>query len=577
MSAGFGGRGKDSLQENVEKLTGQRGNGLDKALTLRDLQSLGMVNVHRAQNGQYVPRPVPPLLPDDKPVERPHAPEGFSGFGGFGSILLEWKNPTYAGHAYTEVWRSTTDVLSKAVMIATTPATVFGDVVNPGSAFYYWARHVNVNNIAGPYHDAAGVKVVTSPNISDIIDDIGDQMESSVLIQGLKDDIAEGDRVLATQISESNNVLVDADKALAQKITSVESTMNSADNALSGRVSSLQQSTSSANQALSDRIDTTQSTLNGVSSTVQGHSQTIAEIQEDGSVAHQAMWNQKAQAGDIKAGIGILAKSDGTSQVAVSASQFFVFDPNTESPDIQPLFAIDKGNVIIPKALIESATIQILNAQTIVADEVKAGISISTPTLTSAVINGAEINIGAGGPYSSYHTRITDKGVIYTDHIVASGGSFNNVTIEKNCVVKGTLSGADGDFSGTVKANKIIGNLVSAKGVTLNIKTPNDYTYRVYHTTYWNANAVGMRRSINIPNFPVNGSVQIKVNGGVVQAVTGGHEKGQTAGGISVDVGTGSGHVQILAAGYSVNSGIAATEVNTSVLFILGGVTGDFK
>ncbi|WP_224055587.1 hypothetical protein [Vibrio penaeicida] len=37
-----------------------------------------------------------------------------------------------------------------------------------------------------------------------------------------------------------------------------------------------------------------------------------------------------------------------------------------------------------------------LNAQTIVADEVKAGIAMTAPTLTGAVINGAELNVGSG-------------------------------------------------------------------------------------------------------------------------------------------------------------------------------------
>ncbi len=74
----------------------------------------------------------------------------------------------------------------------------------------------------------------------------------------------------------------------------------------------------------------------------------------------------------------------------------FVFDPNRRSPALQPAFAIDNGQVVIPKALIETATVQVLNAQTIVADEVKAGIAMTAPTLTGAVINGAELNVGSG-------------------------------------------------------------------------------------------------------------------------------------------------------------------------------------
>ncbi|MGR5465490.1 phage tail tip fiber protein, partial [Photobacterium damselae] len=141
------------------------------------------------------------------------------------------------------------------------------DVVTPGSTFYYWIRFININDIAGPYNDVDGTKVSTSPNISDIINDIGDQMKESVLIQDLNKGIE------------------------------------------------------------------------GVAAAVQENTQVIEEINSDGSKAYQSMWSVKAQAGDIKAGIGILADSNGKSQVAIAASQFFVFDPNVEGGATQPLFA----------------------------------------------------------------------------------------------------------------------------------------------------------------------------------------------------------------------------------------------
>ncbi len=75
--------------------------------------------------------------------------------GGFGAIMLEWENPTFYGFSFAELWRAAPNAdgsvpyLEQAVLIATTPATVFGDIVNPGSTYYYWCRFVNINNIAG--------------------------------------------------------------------------------------------------------------------------------------------------------------------------------------------------------------------------------------------------------------------------------------------------------------------------------------------------------------------------------------------------------------------------------------------
>ncbi|MEI8609927.1 phage tail protein, partial [Enterovibrio sp. Hal110] len=161
MSTFSGSRSARALQENVEKLTGQRGNGLDRAVTLRDLQTLGLASLTRSSNGAVLPKPVPQTETGDAAVQRPSAPTAFSGVGGFGAILLEWRLPSYNGHAHTEVWRHTEDVLSAATMIATTPATVFGDIVKPGASFYYWIRHINVNDIEGPYNAEAGTQVST--------------------------------------------------------------------------------------------------------------------------------------------------------------------------------------------------------------------------------------------------------------------------------------------------------------------------------------------------------------------------------------------------------------------------------
>lgn len=204
--------------------------------------------------------------------------------------------------------------------------------------------------------------------------------------------------------------------------------------------------------------------------TVQTQSKAIADLQNGA----EAMWTAKAQAGDIKAGIGIVAKSDGTSQVAISASQVFVFDPNSSTP-MAPLFAIDNGQTVITEAIIRKATIQILNSEKITADYVKAGVSISSPLINGGQIDmgnafmaGGAAGFGKGGPYGgwswTWHTIIYADGSIYTDRLYASNGTFtgtvnanngvlNNVTINENCTIRGTLD-ADrivGDVTALIK------------------------------------------------------------------------------------------------------------------------------
>lgn len=140
-----------------------------------------------------------------------------------------------------------------------------------------------------------------------------------------------------------------------------------------------------ADSALAESINTVQSSLNGTTATVQQHSLAIVDL-ENGA---QAMWSVKAQAGDITAGIGIIAdQATGKSQVMVNASQFFVFDNAVGKTAV---FAIDQGQVIIRDAVIRKATIDIVNAMSITADTIKANASITSPN-----ISGGTLNIGGG-------------------------------------------------------------------------------------------------------------------------------------------------------------------------------------
>lgn len=489
------GRDQSSLTENMELLTGQRGDGGSKAVTYRDLAKLGVLTLRRGTGGKVIPEIAKPDHGgSNHGVLRPTQPQGVSAYGGFGSILVKWENPNYAGHAHAEVFRSSENVLADATLIATVSANVFSDIVPLGSGFYYWIRFVNVNNIQGAHSTPAFAK--TSSNISDVIDEIGEQMRESVLIKYLEKEINLVDESLneetkerlseqaqineaiknvsvetnknKSEIRETQRVVSDINLGLSQKISTVESRV--------GEVSSAVQSNSRAisetNRSFSQQINTVQSELKGTKSAVQTNTNTIAQINKDGTTAFKAMWSVKAQAGQITAGIGILAKSDGTSQVAVSASQFFVFDPKNPNASITPTFAIDKGRVVIPKAMIESATIQILQAQKITADFVRAGVAISSPKINGGQVRGGDAGFGSGGPYSGYRTFIHSNGLLQTNHLQANGGYINNVlaqnvTIAENCTIRGHLDGASGTFKGTVQADKIIGDIVGAAPVRL--------------------------------------------------------------------------------------------------------------
>ncbi|WFO12723.1 DUF1983 domain-containing protein [Edwardsiella ictaluri] len=172
----------------------------------------------------------------------------------------------------------------------------------------------------------------------------------------------------------------------------------------------------------------------------------LRSLDREGSQAFQSLWSQKNRVGDISAGIGIVAGSDpqgnALSQVAIAATQFFVFDPNNPNDDgtYALPFVVDgnSGRVVMAKATIEQATIQILQAQRIVADEVVAGIRISAPYISAAQIYASElVSLGAPPTFS-----LTADGILSARHAEISGtvhatsGTLSRVTIDETCDVK---------------------------------------------------------------------------------------------------------------------------------------------
>ena len=89
-----------------------------------------------------------------------------------------------------------------------------------------------------------------------------------------------------------------------------------------------------------------------------------------------------------------------------------------------------------------------------IADTIKA-----TATLTAPIIKGGTIEIGSNFTVDSNGNVVGRNSRFYS--VTAEGGTFKNVLIEQDCTIRGTLDGADGNFSGTVIADKIIGDIVS--------------------------------------------------------------------------------------------------------------------
>nr|WP_278992474.1 hypothetical protein [Plesiomonas shigelloides] len=168
-----------AVAENMQILTGQKGDKLDKALTYREAAAIGILKLRRSGSGVIIPEnPTPPERdPVWQGVEKPHAPVNVTADGAFHTVTLTWDIPTYKGHAFAEVWRAEFDDavadkdnnIAKAVRVGTTLANVYADAVGKGFKAFYWVRFVNKNGYNGPYQSALGLLAETSADVDEII------------------------------------------------------------------------------------------------------------------------------------------------------------------------------------------------------------------------------------------------------------------------------------------------------------------------------------------------------------------------------------------------------------------------
>ncbi|WP_159051010.1 phage tail tip fiber protein [Pectobacterium versatile] len=224
-------------------------------------------------------------------------------------------------------------------------------------------------------------------------------------------------------------------------------------------VRELSQSVSEQFSSSAERVEKVEAATRENNAAVQTNAKAITEMDKNGSTSYRAMWSAKAQAGDVTAGIGIVAGQDSSgntiSQVAVSANQFFIFDPNNPNDKTTYAipFAVVDGKVVIDELVAKEAVIKILAAQTIIADSVKAGIEIVSPYIKTARIESGNFTVDQNGNMTAKNAKIEGE-------ITATSGSFTGTVNAKDGVFRGTVYAKDGEFSGTVYANKIVGDVV---------------------------------------------------------------------------------------------------------------------
>ena len=179
-----GKRFAQSVVDNLQQLTGEKGDDLDRAVTFNDLINAGIAKKQFILTGGG--SNVTIGKGDEEGVETPTTPTGASASGAFQNILISWDYPSYAGHSHTEIYVHSADNFAEVEIdkgrlspkfLGQTTASVFSHQVGNGANKYYWIRHVNRNDEVGPTQSTTGLNATTATDIGAMMTLLNEQLQ----------------------------------------------------------------------------------------------------------------------------------------------------------------------------------------------------------------------------------------------------------------------------------------------------------------------------------------------------------------------------------------------------------------
>jgi hypothetical protein len=132
--------------------------------------------------------------------------------------------PAYTNHAYTEVWRYTSDTTASKVFIGTTRSNMYVDGCGEGSPnYYYWVRHVSTSDIKGLFV-LHGILGKTSASMTALVTLLTGQLNASQLTTALQGRINLIDDSGAS-VTTVNSRIASGDAVNASSISTVQSSI----------------------------------------------------------------------------------------------------------------------------------------------------------------------------------------------------------------------------------------------------------------------------------------------------------------------------------------------------------------
>lgn len=430
---------------------GTVGNPLDSNVTFRDLVDAGAVFVRPGWNGRAGTPVLPAWVESDgydptQDFTPPPQPTNVTATGLFAMVQLQWDRPTYRNHSYAEIWRSTTNAIGNAVMVATTDASIYADSIGASATRYYWVRFVSQANIKGPYNAVNGLQASTATDPALVIASLTGQITETQLYSTLNSRIN----------------LIDGAEGLAgsvnARIATEATTRQTADTALSNQITTLSSTVTTNNTTLTSAIQTEATTRASV----------------DGGLL--AQYTVKADVNGYVSGYGLASTANNatpSSSFAVRADNFYIANPS--GPGIAPAMPfivrttptningvdvpvgvymtdafIQNGtitnakiaNLGVDNAKIASLDAAKINTGFLSADRIQAGsLDVKIANINAAVITSGTINTARIGLAS-----ISSAQIISLDATKITASSLSSIVANLGTITAGLMQSADGKF-----------------------------------------------------------------------------------------------------------------------------------
>jgi len=443
-----------ATKENVEVLTGVRGNPLDQAVTYRALLDQGIVELARNNiniGGSNSVEIKTVTQQDDLAI--PPTPTGLQANATFTEILLSWDQvllDNFDIYSHTEIYRNTSDTIGSAIIIGTTSGSHWTDSVGYGQTRYYWIRHVSKFGVKSPYHPTVnGESATTLADVGAVMTNISESINDlpgySTLVNTTIPTLISSAGVASTQIIRSNSAPTARGDGSALQLVDLwidtndnnqAYTRNSSNNgwekARDSSLVTLVGNTSFTGSTLTSAIATAQTNITSATGTATAASTSVSNLSAlvgsgndaDGnaySASNTVIQHVTANENNSQSSLVLQTDANGsvaqmilhsnasagtspTSVITFRADSFAV--SNNSSTDVFP-FIVDGGVVFMDTARIKDGAIQNAKIGSLDASKINAG-SISADRIATSSLSFDKI---IGNTVSVNEAQITNSAV----------------------------------------------------------------------------------------------------------------------------------------------------------------------